>query len=535
MDLVIEKGGKPVGSVSHRRDGDYKKLQDGTWQKVTEPKQEGTGLKNLSPEKINEYQNNTYARTLEDVGIEFGDKLPDNVYLHGSKYEEGEFKLDDTMSFYATKDWDVAENYGDMDKIKVIQITDNASVIDLSTEEGRQRLVGILKEANPDISTDTLDEVDLHILGISDETEYANLLYDAGIDIIKDSFGNIDVTDNSGLETYIPELNKPSNKNQEKSMGQTIGKEIKFHFHPNDFEHKGHVIEKDEGGKKRRYLGGISSGLKLDAHGERMTDKCIKSFMNQASSGEILLYPDIHGIKESEDIGKLIKAQIMPNGDWYTEYRLYDTDDGIGPMKAEKIDTLWKQLNGIPPYGKPRQKGFSIEGIIPDENIIYDSYGDQERGVLDDVLLDGVVLVPRPAYKDSIATAIYKAFGETTPQRQESLKISLVQNIQREQIENAFYKVKWEYQDALEGTIEKIMRKTNNNKLEELNLIFDEYKGLMIELIMKSASVFADEQPAEEQTEMIEDNTVLESVNPKLRLYKSLLTELKKLDKVMEK
>jgi len=314
-----------------------------------------------------------------------------------------------------------------------------------------------------------------------------------------------------------------------------IGKEIKFHFHPNDWENKGHCIEKSEDGQKRKYLAGISSGIKLDAHGERMTEKCIKSFMDQANSGEILLYPDIHGIKESEDIGKLVKAEIQPSGDWYTEYRLYDERDGIGPVKKEKIDTLWKQLNGLPPYTKPRQKGFSIEGIIPDENILMNNFDGQDRSVLDDVLLDGVVLVPRPAYKDSIATAIYKAFGETTPERQESLRISLVQNIEQEKLENAFYKNKWDYQDALENTIEKIMRKPNNNKLEELNLIFDEYKNLMIELIMKSASVFAGEQEPEGQEEMIEDNTVLESDNTKIVLYKSLLTELKNLEKSMEK
>lgn len=322
---------------------------------------------------------------------------------------------------------------------------------------------------------------------------------------------------------------------KEKSMDNIkASKSISFHFHPNDFDNKGHCIEKAEGDKKKRYLAGISSGIKLDAHGERMTEKCIKSFMDQANSGEILLYPDIHGIKESEDIGKLVKAKIMPNGDWYTEYKLYDESDGIGPYKAEKIDTLWKQLNGLPPYSKPRQKGFSVEGIIPDENILMNNFDGVERGVLDDVLLDGVVLVPRPAYKDSIATAIYKAFGETTPERQESLRISLVQNIEQEKIENAFYKNKWDYQDALESTIEKIMKKPNNNKLEELNLIFDEYKNLMIELVMKSASVFAGEQIPEED-EMIEDNTVLESDNTKLVLYKSLLTELKNLEKSMEK
>ena len=40
MNLVIEKGGKPVGTISHRRDGDYKKISDGVWERITEPKQQ---------------------------------------------------------------------------------------------------------------------------------------------------------------------------------------------------------------------------------------------------------------------------------------------------------------------------------------------------------------------------------------------------------------------------------------------------------------------------------------------------------------
>jgi len=320
-------------------------------------------------------------------------------------------------------------------------------------------------------------------------------------------------------------------------MTKTIGKEIKFHFHPNDFVNKGHAIEKAEDGMKRKYLAGISSGIKIDAHGERMTEKCIKSFMDQANSGDILLYPDIHGIKESEDIGKLCKAEIQPSGDWYTEYRLYDESDGIGPIKSEKIETLWKQLNGLPPYTKPRQKGFSIEGIIPDENIIYG--GEAGRGVLDDVLLDGVVLVPRPAYKDSIATAIYKALGETSPERQESLRTSLIENIERDKIENSYYKMKWEYQDALEKTIDKLMNKNNSNKIDELGYVFDEYKSLMMELILKSSSMFVEGQTEEAPTELtdrIENNTVIEPVSKsKIRLYKSLIAELKKFENLLEK
>jgi hypothetical protein len=318
-----------------------------------------------------------------------------------------------------------------------------------------------------------------------------------------------------------------------KSMNIKTSKSISFHFHPNDWEHKGHVIEKDENGAKRRYLAGISSGIKTDAHGEKMTPNCIKSFMKQMNSGEILLFTDIHGIKESQDIGKLVKGEILPSGDWYTEYMLYDKSDGIGDYKAEVIDTIWKQMNGLPPYTKMRQKGFSIEGIIPDEAIMYNN-GNMQDGILDEVLLDGVVLVPRPAYKDSIATAIYKALGETTPERQTSLKESLLGNLEREMIEDAYYKEKWNYQDALESTIERVMRKPNNNKVEELSFIFEEYKNLMIALLMKSTSLFVKSQPVEEMADIIEDNTVLESNNSLVKLYKSLVTELKTLEKLQE-
>lgn len=328
-------------------------------------------------------------------------------------------------------------------------------------------------------------------------------------------------------------------------MSKKIGKPIKFNFHPKEFNEGNHTIEKaDENGKKRRYLCGISSGIKMDAHGERMTEKCIKSFMDQANSGDILLFPDIHGIKESEDIGILVKAEILPEtNDWYTEYALYDEQDGIGPVKAEKINTLWKQINGLPPYRKARQKGFSIEGIIPEEAVIMDSWGGIDRSVIDDISLDGSVLVPRPAYKDSIATAIYKALGETTPYRVKSIVESLRSKVVDQEVKDNYYKLKWDYQDALEELLDKIMKKSNNNKAEELGILFDEYKDLMINLVLGSEKMFVEEQPEFEESVIIEigkdkSQSFLtaekKEVNPKLELYKSLYSQLHKFNELLE-
>lgn len=320
-------------------------------------------------------------------------------------------------------------------------------------------------------------------------------------------------------------------------MTTTIGKEIKFHFHPYKYEDAGHVVEKDDSeGLKRRYLTGISSGIKIDAHGERMTEKCIRSFMDQSNSGDVLLYPDKHGISASEDIGILTKAEVLLNGDWYTEYRLYDEHDEVGSIKLEKAETIWKQMKGLPPYNKPRQKGFSIEGIIPDEALLY-SGEEIKKGVLDNVELEGVILVPRPAYKDSISTAIYKALGETSPERTDSLQSAMRENIELDEIQDKYYRLKWQYQDALEEIIEKIMRKKNTNKREELEIIFEEYKEMFINLILQSERIFAGEQDSEEDIQgSLEPYGMIgkSETNPKLDLYKSLLSSLKDFTKMLE-
>jgi len=324
------------------------------------------------------------------------------------------------------------------------------------------------------------------------------------------------------------------------------GTPISFPFHP--LERSSYAVEKsDSGGHKRRYLTGISSGVRLDLQGERMTEKCIKSFMSQANSGDILLYPDSHGIKASEDIGILEKGAVK-DGDWYTEFRLYDESDGIGANKAEQINTIWKQINGVKPYKKSRPRGFSIEGFIPDGSILSaepDNYGNLKKRVIDDVKLDGVLLVPRQAYPEgranpvyktmTIEHAVYKALGEITPQFADKIKkdfqVSINGILTAEKQENEYFRSRWDIGEAVDKAIERIMKSPKYDKRNQLNVVFDEYKTIMTDLILKSESLFQSE-----------GGPVIDNINPygkavdmsKTDIFKCLLSEMEKLSKIME-
>lgn len=267
---------------------------------------------------------------------------------------------------------------------------------------------------------------------------------------------------------------------------------IKFHFHPKDFEKKKHAIEKDENGKKRRYLMGVSSGIQVDGHGERMTEKCIKSFHSQAQSGAVLLYEGQHGVNYIDDIGKLVHSEITGEGDWVTKFRLYDDEDKLGGVTIEKADKLWRQVTGLPPYDYPRQVGFSIEGEVPDGGIVSMDIGGKR--VLDDVTLDGVLVVPRPAYKDSIATAVYKALGIPSPWKiKKNLTRTLQGNMDESERKDLYFRRKCQVDSALEEEIHDIMLGTFPDYREPLNMLFDEYRDLMVRLIIDSKDLFLEE------------------------------------------
>lgn len=278
-----------------------------------------------------------------------------------------------------------------------------------------------------------------------------------------------------------------------KQMNDEV-KKVSFHFHPFD---KGEMsaVEKDDSGRKRRFLRGISSGLSVDGAGERMTEKCIKSFQDQAASGDVLLYGGRHGVDFTDDFGKLVKSEILPSGDWMTEYRLYDELDQMGPSTLEKADKVWRQIMAIPPYTKPKQKGFSIEGVIPEQGLqTVDGNG---RRVMDSVELDGVLLVSRPAYKDSVARAVYKALdlvlpGDMRHGLSSSISSKLKNVIQRDDYYGRYFTL----QGALDDQVHHVMKTNGPERADQLGTLFSEYGDLMVELIMRSEQVFKDDSAA---------------------------------------
>lgn len=281
-------------------------------------------------------------------------------------------------------------------------------------------------------------------------------------------------------------------------------------------------VEKDFNGKKRKYLAGIASGIKTDLHGERMTENAIKSFMEQANSEDILLYPDIHGIRSSEDIGILARAEVLPTGDWYTEYRLYDNEDGVGDMTLEKVDKIWRQVNGLPPYRKPRRKGFSVEGYIPDNGIL--TVDKDGRRVINDVKLDGVVLVPRPAYNDSIAHAVYKALGETPPW---ITKLSFRVDYDEE---DSFWYKKTILFTELEKAIAEIITRNEGDIVEDIEGLINEFKKYFIDLIINHRDNLKDYYDDDDI-----DYAVSIYQQGRQQVFEALRTQVQQLQQLIEK
>ena len=265
------------------------------------------------------------------------------------------------------------------------------------------------------------------------------------------------------------------------------GKQIKLHFAASN------AVEKAlEEGAKHRYLCGIATGLKKDSSGERVTQHCIDSIVAQAKNGDVLLFPDIHGMGESKDIGILDSFQVQDNGDWYVEFRLYDESDGIDQTSLETIDKLWKQANGLPPYRKPRKKGFSIEGYIPTVGGLLkrETYGE-----IDEMVLQGAIVTPIPAYQDSVAHAVYKALGETPPWTvRKDIKGKLRNAMAEKEEREAYERERWNIQSSLDEIICDIMKDEKVlDKREQLVIAYEEYRDLMVELVMESAAIFTED------------------------------------------
>jgi len=318
--------------------------------------------------------------------------------------------------------------------------------------------------------------------------------------------------------------------NEKETMNNTP---IRFVFDLYGNDTSQYAIEKDAGsGLKRRYLKGVASGVAVDGHGERMTDKAVRKMQEQANSGEILLYADKHGVAYTDDIGKLVKAEVDPTGDWQVEFRLYDSQDNIGGNTLERADKLWKQINGLPPYGKKHQRGFSIEGFIPEGGILQMSQ--DGRRIVDDVQLDGCVVVPRPAYKTSIVSAVYKALNEPAPWDLRKEMKSIIADSSNEEDLTIYFRRRYKLQDALETMIEGIMTNDElDNKKERLTEVFDEYKNMMVDLLTEHPEAYNPEEL--DSTIEVEEKIGATQKNSKIDLLKSLHENLLSMEQKLVK
>jgi hypothetical protein len=320
----------------------------------------------------------------------------------------------------------------------------------------------------------------------------------------------------------------------ESGIISTVRKKISIPCYLNGWDQNNHaVIKSDPSGKKSRYICGVSTGIAVDKHGEHLTKSAVESIMRQANSQDILLYNDIHGIRDNEDIGILTKGAILPNGDFHTEYRLYDEADDLGDEVVEKNNKLWKKMLGLPPYTRKRQKGFSIEGYVPEDKILsyeMDEYGHAGKRVIDDIVLEGVVLVPKPAY-NSVASAVMKCLDILPPEVETKVKKNFNDTLQGiladRTMADQYFRKKNDIEYALQEAIEKVMKDGAPNKEDRLKIIFDEYVKMMTPLIMNSQNLFREDEGDEIEESLLTKSIESEKISVLVKSTLSAVMELK--------
>jgi len=297
-----------------------------------------------------------------------------------------------------------------------------------------------------------------------------------------------------------------------------MGKRIKFLFSPalsidKSFSKDGNCsVEKEEGDGKRRYLCGISSGPKVDGHGDRMSEACIRDFMEQIKSKDITLYVN-HGRDYTRDIGILTHAEITPSGDWYTEYRLYDEQDNVPEQDKQEANKVWLQANGLAPYKRARQFGFSIEGMIPDNG-----YEASDTGkIINKVDLDpGVSLVSKPAYTSSVATAIEKSF--------KAKKDAITDILAAQEQVRDYYESKFKIQQAFDDAAEQIINSgaSDEEKTQSLTELFDSLKDKLLPVLLSRPADTTDDAPAAKSVE----KSLIAVCSDKLAILKTITKDV---------
>lgn len=252
----------------------------------------------------------------------------------------------------------------------------------------------------------------------------------------------------------------------------------------------------------RHYVAGVASGLKQDAHRERMSEKCIDGFLEQAETKDILLVVN-HGRNFTESVAILTHSELLENGDWYIEARLldeYDLEDHpTWTARVAEADDIRAQMTGSAPYKKPRVFGFSIEGWILEI--------DEDTKTIHKLDLEAIAIVTRPAYETSVASSLEKCLkswsskmakpqpGEAGAHREKGI---LSDRLAAAEASRKRYDIIWAFNDLMHETItdEDLSVEEQRERIQAGLDEFVEVMGALVEQIGETKGSGADGQVA---------------------------------------
>ncbi|EMO53892.1 hypothetical protein LEP1GSC172_3322 [Leptospira noguchii] len=252
------------------------------------------------------------------------------------------------------------------------------------------------------------------------------------------------------------------------------------------------TIKKDASGRERRYLVGTSSGPKKDAHKDSMSEKCIKGFQQQSIDKTILLvHPHTDNLIENQ-IGILDKSAIDADGEWKTQFRLFDKYDlkdnpEFSKTIVEKANQFWMMIRGEGAYSKPtRISQFSIQGLMKAEDV-----SETENGaVIDWIELDAIAAITKGAYPQNDFLTIEKALTQFIQKGE--LQDAIIQGQKTRDLYEENWNVESEFRDQFRKIIES--KDSSDQKKERISNLFDEYKQLTVELFGKYNYEFPDDE-----------------------------------------
>ncbi|TGN00361.1 hypothetical protein EHR03_13105 [Leptospira mayottensis] len=252
------------------------------------------------------------------------------------------------------------------------------------------------------------------------------------------------------------------------------------------------TIKKDVSGRERRYLIGTSSGPKRDAHKDTMSEKCIKGFQQQSLDKTILLvHPHTDNLIENQ-IGILDKSAIDQDGEWKTQFRLfdkYDLEDNPEFSKTivEKANQFWMMIRGEGAYIKPtRISQFSIQGLLREEDVSKTNNGT----VINWIELDAIAAITKGAYPQNDFLTVEKVLTQFI--KKGELQDAIIQGQKTRDLYEDNWNVESEFRDQLRKIIES--KDSSDQKKDKISNLFDEYKQLTMELFEKYDYEFPDDE-----------------------------------------